>query len=84
MGWTITEKGKDRTSSNGTYIFLKSQHQMNFHCPSDLIPVQNNMIISFVNYELRVTLERKSNSDYDRDVAAQAENFKAWDEEWAR
>lgn len=24
-GWTVTERGKDKCSSNGTYIFLKSQ-----------------------------------------------------------
>jgi pSer/pThr/pTyr-binding forkhead associated (FHA) protein len=23
-GWVLTEKGKDKPSSNGTYIFLKS------------------------------------------------------------
>jgi hypothetical protein len=59
-GWTITERGKDKISSNGTYIFLKSQPQMKDHMPSDLIPVHNDMIISFVNYELRVKLEPKS------------------------
>lgn len=62
-GWVITERGKastDRLSSNGTYIFLKAQDQMSYHMPSDLIPVQNDMIISFVNYELRVKLEAKT------------------------
>jgi len=62
-GWVVTEKGKagsDKLSSNGTYIFLKAQDQMNHHMPSDLIPVQNDMIISFVNYELRVRLEPKA------------------------
>lgn len=59
-GWTITERGKDRLSSNGTYVFLKTHDQMNFHQPSDLIPVQNDMIISFVNYELRIRLENKT------------------------
>lgn len=33
---------------------------MKDHCPSDLIPVHNDMIISFVNYELRVKLEPKT------------------------
>jgi len=56
-GWTITERGKDRCSSNGSYIFLKTQQQMKDHVPSELIPIQNNMIISFVNYEVRVTIE---------------------------
>lgn len=60
-GWTITERGKDKLSSNGTYVFLKTHDQMNFHQPSDLIPVHNDMIISFVNYELRVRLENKTN-----------------------
>jgi len=23
-GWTITERGKDKTSSNGTFMFMKS------------------------------------------------------------
>lgn len=59
-GWTISEKGKEKPSSNGTYIFLKSLQQMKDHIPSDLIPIQDDMIISFVNYELRVKLEPKS------------------------
>jgi len=25
-GWTIAEKGKDRLSSNGTFIFMKSMY----------------------------------------------------------
>ena len=54
-GWTISERGKDKSSSNGTYVFLKTLHQMKDHIPSDLIPLQEGMIISFVNYELRVS-----------------------------
>jgi len=46
-GWTIAEKGKDRLSSNGTFIFMKK---------SDLIPLHDDMVISFVNYELKVSL----------------------------
>jgi len=53
-GWTISEKGKDRPSSNGTYVFLKTLKQMKDHMPSELIPLHEGMIISFVNYELRV------------------------------
>jgi hypothetical protein len=55
-GWTIAEKGKDRLSSNGTFIFMKSMYQMNNHIPSDLIPLHDDMVISFVNYELKVSL----------------------------
>ena len=38
-GWTISERGKDRPSSNGTYVFLKTLKQMRDHSPSDLIPL---------------------------------------------
>jgi len=31
--------------------------------PSDLIPLHEGMIISFVNYELRVRFEKKSPED---------------------
>ena len=62
-GWTITERGKDRTSSNGTFIFMKSMQQMNDHVPSDLIPLHDDMIISFVNYELRVRLDQKTKDE---------------------
>ena len=55
-GWTITERGKDRLSSNGTFIFMKSMTQMNNHVPSDMIPLHDEMVISFVNYELKVSL----------------------------
>jgi hypothetical protein len=62
-GWTITERGKDRLSSNGTFIFMKSMKQMNDHIPSDLIPLHDDMIISFVNYELRVSLHPKTSDE---------------------
>jgi pSer/pThr/pTyr-binding forkhead associated (FHA) protein len=62
-GWTITERGKDRLSSNGTFIFMKSMKQMNDHIPSDLIPLHDDMIISFVNYELRVSLHQKTSEE---------------------
>ena len=61
-GWTISERGKEKSSSNGSYIFLKSQQQMKDHMPSDLIPIQNDMIISFVNYEVRVKVDTKTSS----------------------
>jgi hypothetical protein len=63
-GWTITEAGKDRPSSNGTYIFLKSLDQMRDHMPSELIPLHDNMVLSFVNYEVRIKLEDKKPEDY--------------------
>ena len=62
-GWTITERGKDRLSSNGTFIFMKSMQQMNDHVPSDMIPLHDDMIISFVNYELRVSLLQKTKDE---------------------
>jgi hypothetical protein len=36
---------------------------MKDHMPSDMIPLHEGMIISFVNYELRVSFETKSDSD---------------------
>ena len=74
-GWTINERGKDKCSSNGTYIFLKSQQQMKDHMPSDLIPVHNDMIISFVNYEVRVKLENKTNDQIREQLVAQTKFF---------
>jgi pSer/pThr/pTyr-binding forkhead associated (FHA) protein len=62
-GWVITERGKDRLSSNGTFIFMKSMQQMNDHVPSDLIPLHDDMIISFVNYELRIRLDQKTKDE---------------------
>lgn len=58
-GWAISEKGKDKLSSNGTFVFMKSHTQMMQHEPSDLIPLQDGMVISFINYEIRVNLEKK-------------------------
>ena len=69
-GWTITERGKDRLSSNGTFIFMKSMQQMNDHVPSDMIPLHDDMVISFVNYELRVSLLQKTKDEL---VTQQAE-----------
>lgn len=62
-GWIITERGKDRLSSNGTFIFMKSMQQMNDHVPSDMIPLHDEMVISFVNYELKVSLLQKTSEE---------------------
>jgi predicted component of type VI protein secretion system len=74
-GWTITERGKDRLSSNGTFIFMKSMQQMNDHIPSDMIPLHDDMIISFVNYELRVRLNQKTKDEINQQYAAMEEYF---------
>ena len=58
-GWAISEKGKDKLSSNGTFVFMKSHVQMTEHEPSDLIPLHDGMVLSFINYEIRVNLEKK-------------------------
>ena len=73
-GWTISERGKTKASSNGTYVFLKTFHQMSDHKPSDLVPLQEGMVISFVNYELRVSYLPKS----DADIAAQKQAMAAY------
>jgi hypothetical protein len=36
---------------------------MNDHVPSDMIPLHDNMIISFVNYELKVSLLQKTGAE---------------------
>lgn len=61
-GWSISEKGKDKLSSNGTFVFMKSHGQMTEHEPSDLIPLHDGMVLSFINYEIRVNLEKKDAS----------------------
>lgn len=71
-GWYIHEQGKDRLSSNGTFVFMKSHQQMEDHEPSDLIPLFNGMIISFINYELQVRIEPKTTSEIS---AAKFENY---------
>lgn len=35
---------------------------MKDHMPSGLVPLHDGMILSFVNYELKVRIENKSNS----------------------
>ena len=62
-GWAITEKGKNKQSSNGTYVFLKTFQQSRDHMPSDLIPLHDGMILSFANYEIRVKLVLKTNDE---------------------
>lgn len=36
---------------------------MNNHVPSDMIPLHDEMIISFVNYELKVSLLQKTQDE---------------------
>lgn len=38
--------------------------------PSDLVPLHDGMILSFVNYELKVRIESKSNSAQKEQLAA--------------
>ena len=55
-GWTLSEMSKTKLSSNGSYVYMKSYSQQKLRKTSDLIPIADKMIISFVNYELRVNL----------------------------
>lgn len=82
-GWAITEKGKDKQSSNGTYVFLKTLQQSRDHMPSDLIPLHDGMILSFVNYELRVKLVNKSMDEIKAQHKEQSDFFAARDAELA-
>ncbi len=66
-GWSISEKGKDKLSSNGTFVFMKSHGQMTEHEPSDLIQLYDGMVISFINYEIRVNLEKKDQDQYSKE-----------------
>jgi pSer/pThr/pTyr-binding forkhead associated (FHA) protein len=68
-GWVISEKGKDKLSSNGTFVFMKSHGQMVDHEPSDLIPLSDGMVISFINYEIRVNLEKKDSEIVSKEEA---------------
>jgi hypothetical protein len=48
---------------------------MKDHMPSDLIPIQNDMIISFVNYEVRVKLDNKTPEELREQHAANSAFF---------
>jgi hypothetical protein len=50
---------------------------MTDHIPSDLIPLHDDMIISFVNYELRVSLLQKTSDELNAQNAAMNEFFAA-------
>lgn len=64
----MSEKGKDKLSSNGTFVFMKSHTQMTQHEPSDLIPLTDGMVISFINYEIRVNLEKKDATTFEKEA----------------
>jgi len=53
---------------------MKSMSQMNDHVPSDMIPLHDEMIISFVNYELKVSLLQKT-ADEMKDQQASMDAF---------
>ena len=40
---------------------------MSDHEPSSLIPLYDGMVISFINYEIRVNLEKKDSSDLEKE-----------------
>jgi len=50
---------------------------MNDHIPSDLIPLYDDMVLSFVNYELRVSLHQKTSDELNAQNAAMNEFFSA-------
>ena len=50
-------------SSNGTFVFMKSLTQIGEHSPSDLIPIHDGMVLSFINYELQINLEKKTEEE---------------------
>lgn len=47
-------------SSNGTFMFMKSHDEIEGRIPSGLIPLHDGMLISFVNYELKVKFEGRT------------------------
>ena len=67
-GWVITEKHNQKSSSNGTFVFMKSHSQIEDHEPSDMIRLYNGMVISFINYELQVIIEEKNQEELAQDA----------------
>jgi hypothetical protein len=57
-------------SANGTFVFMKSAKQNADHEPSDLIPIHDGMILSFINYEIRVNLEKRNAKEIDAENQA--------------
>lgn len=49
---------------------MKSQKQMQDHEPSSLIPLHDGMVLSFINYEIRVNLEKKDQDILDKESTA--------------
>jgi hypothetical protein len=54
---------------------------MKDHMPSDLVPLHDGMILSFVNYELKVKIENKPIGAQKDQLAAQKEFFAKRDQE---
>ena len=48
---------------------------MNDHVPSDMIPLHDDMVISFVNYELRVRLDQKTKDELEAQKQENAKLF---------
>ena len=67
----MTERFNQRVSSNGTYTFLKTKTQRDERVASSLIPVFHGMVISFVNYELRINFSDES----EEEVSLSSRNF---------
>jgi pSer/pThr/pTyr-binding forkhead associated (FHA) protein len=63
-GWHITEKKINKKSTNGTFVELKNEEEVLEHQPSDLIPLQDGMVLSFLNYTTHVSFSEKSYQEY--------------------
>lgn len=74
-GWTISERGKPKTSSNGTFVFMKTLEQSKKRLPSDMVPLHDGMVISFVNYEVKVQMCQVSPEDHKGIDEAQKKYF---------
>lgn len=62
-GWTISEAKNNKESANGTFLFLKNLKQLQEKTPSDFVELVHGQIISFINYEIRVSLVQKTNEE---------------------
>lgn len=69
LGWHVHENGKPSKydmSTNGTFLFLKNVPEMDQQRPSELVRLQEGMVITVINYEIHV-VEVKENPCNDSD-----------------
>jgi len=66
----LTENYNTRSSSNGTFLFLKTNNEIQEQQPSNILQIKDGMVLNFVNYNVKLKMLPKSTTELAKDSQA--------------